>query len=128
MNKELEEVLCRIEIHKDYAGLTNGTCIVNKQDLETVLEELKRLQEKNKELYEKNKRQQGQNKIANEKILAQKGQLKVFNEKFIYKDKIREKIEEQEELKEKYLKMREYGQVDIRLYKIAILKELLEGK
>lgn len=35
-NKELEEVLCRIEIHKDYAGLTNGTCIVNKQDLETV--------------------------------------------------------------------------------------------
>lgn len=45
MNKELEKAIHRIEIHKDYARLTNGTCIVNKQDLETVLKELKRLQE-----------------------------------------------------------------------------------
>lgn len=45
MIEELEKSIHRIEIHKDYARLTNGTCIVNKQDLETVLKELKRLQE-----------------------------------------------------------------------------------
>lgn len=45
MSKELEKSIHRIEIHKDYARLTNGTCIVNKQDLETVLKELRRLQE-----------------------------------------------------------------------------------
>lgn len=91
-NKELEKSIKTMEHWIEYEK-ENKEKINNANELieiqETVLKELKRLQEENKELYKKNKRQQGQNKIANDKILAQKGQLKVFNEKFIHRDKIR---------------------------------------
>ena len=46
MTKE-QEVIERLKIHKDYAGLNNGTCVVNKADIETVLNTLK---EKDKEI------------------------------------------------------------------------------
>lgn len=37
MNKELEKAIHRLKLHKEGAGLENGTCIVNVEDLETVL-------------------------------------------------------------------------------------------
>lgn len=46
----------------------------------------------------------------------------------ISKDKIREKIAEQEKLADKYTKLGKYNQADIRLLKIQVLKELLEDK
>lgn len=107
-NKQLEEAIKRLEHIDRYYDCNNYYSKYDLDCIETVLKELERLQEENRQ---------------------QRWQLNsVFEKGFIHKDKIREKIEEQEELKEKYLKMREYGQVDIRLYKIAILKELLEGK
>lgn len=115
MNKELEEAINFLEKmlkeYKTFGDLDNpefeDTEKIYKQ-IETVLKELERLQEENS---------------------IQRTQLNdAFSNGFIHKDKIREKIEEQKELKEKYLKMREYGQVDIKLYKIAILEEILEEK
>ena len=128
MNKELEEAVgilkIMIENLKEY-GIYHSTTDEEQQAIETVLEELKRLQEENEELkLEKRTR-----------IIGRYGEMeihevinKTLQEDYILKDKIREKIKEQNELKEKYLEMKEYGQVDIRLYKIAILEELLEGK
>lgn len=37
MNKDLEKAKHRLNIHKSCAQITNGCCIVNKRDLETVL-------------------------------------------------------------------------------------------
>lgn len=132
--KELEKDIYRIEIHKDFDGLTKGTCVVNKQDLETVLKELKRLQEENRKLKERNKRQQEQNKIDNIKILMQRGQLKIFNEKFINKDKIREKLEEVK--KYERIEMKKLNHKSMAFHYAngretlakEILEELLEGK
>lgn len=44
----------------------------------------------------------------------------------ISKDKVREKISYLQERVEEYRKLKEYNQIDIQLYKINILKELLE--
>lgn len=48
---EQEEAIERLNIHKDYAGLSNGVVFVNKTDIETVLNMLK---EKDKEIEKKN--------------------------------------------------------------------------
>lgn len=72
--RQLKVAVYRIKIHKDNAELTNGTCIVNKQDLEIVLKELKRLQEEN--------------------VIQRKQLNDAFDRGFIHKDKIREKMEE----------------------------------
>lgn len=89
MNKELEETIYRINFHKDNAELANGTCIVNKRDLETVLTELKRLQEENNKLKFKERT----------RIIGRYGEMeihevinKTLQEDYIAKDKIREKI------------------------------------
>ena len=37
MNKELEEAIHRLNIHKSCAQITNDCCIINKRDLETIL-------------------------------------------------------------------------------------------
>lgn len=42
------------------------------------------------------------------------------------KSVVEEKIEEQRELIEEYRKLKEYEQIDIRLYKISVLQELLQ--
>mgnify|MGYP007069864801 CR=1 FL=1 len=90
------------------------------------------LKMKNKKLQEKIKEQQKQLNIANKKILSQKGQLKVVNTSYIPKSKVREKIEEYEELVKDF---EEYWSKDPRqfkkekcvdYYKIEALKELLQ--
>lgn len=60
MTTEQREAIKRLNIHSEYAGLSNGAIVVNKADLDTVLslikeqkEEIKNLQ---KELNEENKR------------------------------------------------------------------------
>ena len=129
-NKELEEAINyfkkRMDICLENAEICDkndfdeeATCLRKEQILiETVLKELKRLQEENKKM---------EIEIANH-VYWESTPVNEIKKMYVPKDKIREKIKEQKELKEKYLKMREYGQVDIRLYKIAILKKLLEGK
>ena len=52
MTKEQEEAINKLNFHKEYAGLQNGTCVVNKADIDTVLNMLK---EKDKELEKKDK-------------------------------------------------------------------------
>lgn len=127
-NKELEKAIYRIEIHKDYAGLANGTCVVNKQDVETVLKELKRREEENEEY----------NKQLD---------LDYVRENYIAKDKIREKIEELKEKEENmYSRIKElenivgmslkqyeelnklYSEYNEVLIRIESLEELLKGK
>lgn len=43
MNKE--EAIKRLNLHKDFAQVNNGCCIVNVKDIETVLSELEELQD-----------------------------------------------------------------------------------
>ena len=112
MDKELEEAIKRALITKH-----RGTTLISVEILEAVLKELKRLQEENEDLKQANREKQ--NKLI---------EITDLYIKSVPKDKIREKIGEQKKLMEKYLKAKEYGQVDIRLYKIAILEELLEEK
>ena len=50
-----------------------------------------------------------------------------IKDKYISKDKVREKISYLQERVEEYRKLKEYNQIDIQLYKINILKELLEN-
>ena len=102
MNKELEEAVgilkIMIENLKEY-GIYHSTTDEEQQAIETVLEELKRLQEENEELkLEKRTR-----------IIGRYGEMeihevinKTLKVNYIQKDKIREKIKEQNELKEKY--------------------------
>lgn len=82
-NKELEEAIYRINFHKDNAELSNGSCIVNKQDIEILLNELKRLQEENSKLERANKTY----------INSIQSITPVLLEDYIEKDKIREIIE-----------------------------------
>lgn len=49
-------------------------------------------------------------------------------ENSIPKEAVEEKILEQRELIEKYRKLKEYEQIDIRLYKVSALQELLKEK
>lgn len=135
-NKELEKAIYRIETHKDYAGLANGTCVVNKQDIETVLKELKRLQEENKNL------KQANTEKANKLI-----EIIDLYIKSVPKDKIREKIEELKEKEENtYSRIKElenivgmslkqyeelnklYSEYNEVIIKMESLEELLEGK
>lgn len=51
-----------------------------------------------------------------------------FVEKYISKDKITEKIKKLERVKEEYLKRHQFIDLDRILYKIEVLKELLEEK
>ena len=37
MNKELEKAIYRLKFHKECAGLENGTCVVNVEDIEILL-------------------------------------------------------------------------------------------
>lgn len=122
MNKELEEAIYRINFHKDNAELANGTCVVNKQDIEVVLNELKRLKEENKDL-----------KQANREKADKLIEITDLYIKSIPKDKVREKIEElKNDRKTKYdsfmgyrVESREQQDID---KQIKILQELLEGK
>lgn len=103
----LEEAIYRIKIHKECAGLENGTCIVNIKDLETLLKEQERLQEENR---------------------LQRGQLNsAFDNGFVHKDKIREKLEE---LQKQYEQALEENSIKSSVLKcqIEILIEFLEGK
>ena len=54
--------------------------------------------------------------------------IKELYENSIPKKKIEDKIKYWEELKDNYCKRKEYDQVDIALYKIRVLQELLEDK
>ena len=47
-------------------------------------------------------------------------------ENSIFKEVIEKKIEELKEQRDEYIKMKEYNQVDIKMFKINILEELLE--
>lgn len=47
-------------------------------------------------------------------------------ENSISKEVIEKKIEELKEQRDEYIKMKEYNQVDIKMFKINILEELLE--
>lgn len=136
-NKELEKAIYRIETHKDYAGLANGTCVVNKQDIETVLKELKRLQEENKKM---------EIEIANH-VYWESTPVNEIKKMYVPKDKIREKIEELKGKEENtYLRIKElenivgmsleeyeelnklYCEYNEILIKIEILEELLDRK
>lgn len=123
-NKELEEAVNyfkkRMDICLENAEICDendfdeeATCLRKEQILiETVLKELKRLQEENKE-YKKIK------DIADDVKLGEVEEaIKRANKEFIEKDKIREKIEELNKNKD----MISGG------YAISILEELLEGK
>ena len=91
---KLEEAIYRIKIHKECAGLENGTCIVNIKDLETLLKELERLQEENAELKQKERNRHlgkyGENEVHN--LIN-----KTLQEDYIPKDKIRNKLEQDKE-------------------------------
>lgn len=45
---------------------------------------------------------------------------------YVSKDVIKEKIKKYKQLVDKYIELKEYDQVDINLYKINVLKEILE--
>jgi len=54
MNKELEEAINRVKFNATYSQLTNGCCIVNKNDLEVLLKHIENSisKEKHKKLKE----------------------------------------------------------------------------
>lgn len=54
MSKELEETINKLKWYKLYSGLGNGTCIVNINDLETVLNYIENKENKIKQLQTKN--------------------------------------------------------------------------
>lgn len=102
-NKELEEA---IKILEDKECFWNNSEIKVLEAIETVLKELKRLQEENRQ---------------------QRWQLNsAFEKGFIHKDKIREK---EEELEKEYKEALEENSTKAFIVKcqIEILKELLEG-
>lgn len=108
MNKELEEAIKRALITKH-----RGTTLISVEILETVLKELKRLQEENN---------------------IQRKQLNdAFSNGFIHKDKIREKIEElkmelnnsSETIADCVINLETTMKLENQIY---ILEELLEGK
>ena len=47
MTKEQEEAIYRLKIHTEFAGIRNGCCIVNTEDVKTILA---MLEEKNKQI------------------------------------------------------------------------------
>lgn len=113
-NKELEEAVCRINSYKDTTELSNRTCVVNKQDLEILLKELKKLQEENDELKFKER----------SRIIGKYEEMElheVINETlqndYIEKDKIKEIIENE--------KINISG---LEVITVEDLEELLEGK
>lgn len=112
---KLEEAIYRIKIHKECAGLENGTCIVNIKDLETLLKEPERLQEENNKLERANKTY----------INSIQSITPVLLEDYIEKEQMREKLEE---LQKQYKEALQENSTKAFILKcqIEILKEVLE--
>ncbi len=128
MDKELEEAIERLDHIEKYYDCNN---YYNKYDLdciETVLKELKRLQEENEDLkFEKRRRAIGRyGEMEVHEVID-----KTLQEDYIAKDKIREnveKIQNEYELLLEHQNGRESNRTKYLRGKIHMGQELLEGK